>query len=109
MPLAFLTNANKNNLPKNSNSHIIKDTKSQVFKVSRIHPKKNLSLAGKKTIKGRLFFDYCVTYEWQDCNPSIIYPVPYCSPYSEIDALNWMANMYSGNVAYLTHYCHQPE
>jgi hypothetical protein len=108
LPLAFLTNATKSDLPKNGNTHIIKGAKTQVFKTGKTLVRKSLLHAGRKTIRAVSFFDYCLTYEWQDCDPQIIYPVPVCSPYSWQDAYNAEANLYSGNVAYLAH-CHDPE
>ncbi|HWC52500.1 MAG TPA: hypothetical protein VG676_02865 [Chitinophagaceae bacterium] len=50
LPLAFLTNATKSDLPKNGNTHIIKGAKTQVFKTGKTLVRKSLLHAGRKTI-----------------------------------------------------------
>lgn len=107
LPLAFLTNATKSDLPKNCNTHIIKDAKAQTFKARKTLVRESLLHAGRKTIKPGFFFDYCVTYEWMWCETHLS-SYTYCSPYSWQDAYNWMADQYDTNVFFLAH-CHDPE
>jgi hypothetical protein len=33
--------------------------------------KVNLSKAGKKMYEIGTYYDYCLTYEWQDCDPTV--------------------------------------
>jgi hypothetical protein len=105
LPLAFLTNATKSDLPKNGNTHIIKGAKTQVFKTGKTLVRKSLLHAGKKTITDVSFFDYCLTYEWMWCDTHLS-TISYCGPYSWQDAYNWQASAYDSNVFFLDQTCH---
>ena len=105
--MPFLSNATKNDLPKNGNIHILENSKTQGFKTGKTLVSKDLLHAGRKTIKAVSLFDYCVTYEWMWCDTHLS-PISYCSQYSWQDAYNWMATSYDTNVFFLAH-CHDPE
>ncbi|MCC7402271.1 MAG: hypothetical protein IT214_12390 [Chitinophagaceae bacterium] len=106
LPLAFMTNATKNDLPKNGNTHIIKDAKAQVFKAGKPFAKKSLSSAEKKTIKSGFFFDYCLTYEWMWCDNHLS-QITHCST-SWQEVYNWMSSAYDTNVFFLEQTCNVP-
>lgn len=63
--------------------------------------KENLSKPNKKTPGVGFYYDYCLTYEWLDCDPTVLYSSTYCSPYSWEDVYNWSASMYAANMVYL--------
>lgn len=107
LPLGFLGNATKSDLPKKDKIHIVKNAKTQALKTGKTHVRKNLLLAGRKISKASSFFDYCITYEWQGCGLSN--PVPLSSCYARLeDAYSWSLFMYNLNVDYLSQ-CPEPE